>query len=120
MPSRARSEYRKILAIKLRALGDTVLMTAPLGELRRRFPDAEIHALVMTAWAPILEGHPAVDKVWTYDRRSEMSARAKAVARLAIEMRKQRFDCVVNFHASPSSATIAFASGAATRSIHFH
>ena len=40
---------RKILAIKLRALGDTILMTAPLLELRRAYPDAEIPVVVTDA-----------------------------------------------------------------------
>jgi ADP-heptose:LPS heptosyltransferase len=111
---------RKILALKLRSLGDTVLMTAPLLELRRAYPEARIHAAVMADWAPLLEGHPAVDRVWNYERRSEATARAKAITRLALRLRREKFDCVACFHASPSSATLAFATGAKVRSIHFH
>lgn len=111
---------RKILAIKLRALGDTVLMTAPLAELRQAYPGAEIHALVLKPWAPLLDAHPAVDQVWTYDRHPEATARAKAIARTAFKLRQERFDCVVNFHASPSSSMLAFATGARTRAVHFH
>ncbi len=112
--------FRKIVAIKLRAMGDTVLMTAPLAELRRAYPAAEIHAVVTSAWAPLLESHPAVDRIWPYERWSETAARARAIARLALRLRKERFDCAVNFHASPSSALLAFGSGAKTRSVHFH
>lgn len=111
---------RKILAIKLRSLGDTVLMTAPLAELRKAYPNAEIHAAVLTAWAPLLEGQSYVDRVWTYDRHKDPAARAKTATRLALKLRKEHFDCVVNFHASPSSAMISFATGARLRSIHFH
>jgi ADP-heptose:LPS heptosyltransferase len=111
---------KKILAIKLRSLGDTVLMTAPLVELRRAFPRAAIHVVTLRKWAPLLERDPAVDRVWAYDRYSETAARAKAAARLAFKLRLERFDCVVNFHASPSSSIIAFATGAKLRSIHFH
>jgi ADP-heptose:LPS heptosyltransferase len=111
---------RKILAIKLRALGDTVLMTAPLAELRHAYPGAEIHALVLKPWAPILEGHPAIDRLWTYERHGEPTARAKAIARTAFRLRHERFDVAVNFHASPSSSMLAFATGARVRSVHFH
>jgi ADP-heptose:LPS heptosyltransferase len=111
---------KKILAIKLRSLGDTVLMTAPIAELRRAFPRAEIHAVTLTQWAPLLDRDPAIDKVWTYERYSETAARAKAAARLALKLRREAYDCVVNFHASPSSSMIAFATGAKVRSIHFH
>jgi ADP-heptose:LPS heptosyltransferase len=111
---------RKILAIKLRALGDTILMTAPLLELRKAYPDAEIHVVVTEAWAPLLENHPGVDRVFSYVRHSGPGSRAKAIARLAMELRKQKYDCVVNFHASPSSSALAYALGAKIRSIHFH
>ncbi len=111
---------RKILAIKLRALGDTILMTAPLLELRKAYPDAEIHVVVTEAWAPLLEHHPAVDHIISYVRHSGPASRAKAIARLAMSLRKQKYDCVVNFHASPSSSTLAYALGAKVRSIHFH
>jgi len=111
---------RKILAIKLRALGDTVIFTAALEELRHAYPTAQIHALVLRPWAPLLDPHRAVDRIWVYDRHRETAARAKAVARICLMLRREHFDCVVNFHASPSSATMAFATGAPIRSIHFH
>lgn len=112
--------FKKILVIKFRSLGDTALMTAPLLELRRAYPRAKIHVAVTATWAPLLENNPAVDKIWPYTRREETAARAKAIARLALELRKEKFDCVVNFHASPSSSTLAFATGAKVRAIHFH
>lgn len=111
---------KKILAMKLRSLGDTLLMTAPLLELKKAFPQAEIHVAVTSAWAPLLEFHPAVHKIWKYERHAERAARAKAAARLALTLRKERFDCVVNFHASPSSSMVSFATGARVRSVHFH
>ncbi|MCC7440284.1 MAG: glycosyltransferase family 9 protein [Bdellovibrionales bacterium] len=111
---------RRILAVKLRAMGDTLLMTAALDELRRAYPRAEIHALVTEAWAPLLSGHPAVDRVITYVRRKNPAARAKTLAKLALDLRRGAYDCVVCFHASPSSAALAFATGARLRAIHFH
>src|SRR3989338_4246346 len=111
---------KKILVIKLRALGDTVLMTAPLLELRRIFPHAEIHVTVTSPWTPLLEFHPGVNRIWAYERRKETAARAKTIAALALKLRKENFDCVINFHASPSSSTLAFATGAKIRSVHFH
>ena len=111
---------KKILAIKLRALGDTVIMTASLAQLRKAFPRAEIHALVLNPWKSLLEGHPGADKIIGYDRHNDAGARAKAIARLALKLRPEAYDCVVNFHASPSSSILAFATGAKLRSIHFH
>lgn len=112
--------FRKILALKLRSLGDTVLMTAPLLKLREAYPSAEIHAMATAPWCEVLERHPGIDRIIPYQRREEKMARAKNVARLAFQLRREKYDLVVNFHASPSSATLAFATGASTRSIHFH
>lgn len=114
------TSYRKILAIKLRALGDTVLLTAPLQELRRSFPGARIDVAATHPWSTLLEGHPAINRVWHYERHRDGASRAKALARLALKLRAESYDCVLNFHASPSSATLAFATGAKTRAIHFH
>lgn len=111
---------RKILAIKIRALGDTVLMTAPLQELHRAYPSAEIHALVATSAAPVLTGNPFLSKVWTFERQKDKASRARSLAGLALRLRREHFDTVINFHASPSSATLAFATGARQRAVHFH
>lgn len=112
--------FKKILLMKLRSLGDTVLMTAPLEEIRKAYPEAQIHLAVIASWAPLFSEYPGVQKIWAHERRKEKAARAKAVASLALKLRKEHFDCVINLHASPSSATIAFATGARVRSIHFH
>jgi heptosyltransferase-2 len=47
-------------------------------------------------------------------------ARARSIAHLAHQLRQQKYDWVINLHASPSSALIAYATGARTRAIHFH
>ncbi len=112
--------FKRILAIKLRSLGDTVILTASLNALKAAFPSARIDVAVTAPWAPLLENHPAVHHIWPYERREEKAARAKNIARLAIKLRKPKYDCVLNFHASPSSAVLAFATGAKTRAIHFH
>ena len=84
-------------------MGDTVLMTAPVLELIRAFPQAEIHVAVTSAWAPIFDRMPGVAKVWKYERHRERAARAKAATRMALRLRRERYDTVVCFHASPST-----------------
>ena len=110
----------KILVIKLRSMGDTVLLTAPLIELNRAFSQAKIHTVISENWACLLEGVPGLQKMIPYHRAESATGRARAIARLAFQLRKEKYDCVINFHASPSSAALALATGAKTRSIHFH
>ncbi len=111
---------RKLLAIKLRSLGESVVFSASLQALKDAFPETQIHVAVSTPWAPLLIHHPAVSRIWPVDRHQDRFARARAIARAALKLRQENFDCTVNFHASPSSATLAFATGARVRSIHFH
>ncbi len=103
----------KILAIKLRSLGDTVILTASLQELIRAFPQSEIHMLVTETWTPLLEGFPGIHRIW----RAPLSWKKLTFFR---RLRAERFDSVINFHASPSSARLARLTGAPIRSIHFH
>lgn len=112
--------YNKILAIKLRSFGDTVIWSASLRALADSFPNAEIQVLVSQEWMPLLSEQPGIHQLHSYQRRSSPAGRAKSIARLGLQLRKQKFDCVLNFHASPSSSLISFATAAATRSIHFH
>ncbi|MEK6705804.1 MAG: glycosyltransferase family 9 protein [Bdellovibrionota bacterium] len=104
----------KILALKLRSLGDTVVMSAPLLELRKAFPHAEIHVCVSNVWAEILENHPAIDRLW------KLRPTTADLIRMARRLRKESFDVAINFHASSSSAILSRLTGASSRAIHFH
>ncbi len=114
------SRPKKILAIKLRSMGDTTLLGASLDALKQAYPEAQIHVAVTTQWAPLFIHHPAVSRIWPVDRHQDKIARGKAIARAAIALRREGFDAVLNFHASPSSATLAFATGAQVRAVNFH
>src|SRR6185312_12395802 len=87
---------------------------------RRAYPEAEIHVGVPAPWAPVLEGLASVNRILPYKRERSATARARAAARYTWNLRKESYDLVVNFHASPSSARMALASGAGRRAIHFH
>ncbi len=106
--------------MKLRSMGDTVLMTAPILEVQKFFPKSEIHIAVSSEWSSLFDEFPGIHKVWVYKRHSNLASRARAIANLSLKLRKEKFDCVVCLHASPSSAWIAFAAGSSVRSIHFH
>jgi ADP-heptose:LPS heptosyltransferase len=113
-------DFKKVLVLKLRSLGDTVLLTAPLIQLARLLPGAEIHVVVTEEWTSILKGLPGITRVWPYHRPRKKLARASQLSQLAFQLRKENYDCVLNLHASASSALLALSTGAKVRSIHFH
>ncbi len=110
----------KILAVKIRALGDTVLLTASLSELRRHYPSAEIHVLVDQRFAEIVQGVAGVSTVWRYQTGLSWVQRVLQNRRFGQALAAERFDVALNFHASLSSARLVRRSGAAVKAVHFH
>jgi ADP-heptose:LPS heptosyltransferase len=111
---------KKVLVIKLRAMGDTAMMTATLNELRRLVPGVQIHALVPKQWSPLLEHHPSVDSLWSFDTKAKGIKKLWKLGTLANKLRAEHFDTAIALHASPGTSLIALLSGAPVRAIHNH
>ena len=95
----------EILIIRLRSLGDVVLLTPALAALKEWRPDLQLSVLVEPAFAPLLEGHPAVSELML----------CRGFAATAREIRRRRFSVVFNQHGGPTSAFLSLASGARVR-----
>ncbi len=54
-------EVRRVLVVRLRSIGDTVLATSSLYALRRFLPHVQIDVLLESWVAPVLEGCELVD-----------------------------------------------------------
>jgi lipopolysaccharide heptosyltransferase II len=104
------SGVRKVLLVRLRSIGDTVLATPSLTALRRFLPNAEIDILVENWVAPLLDEHPNLNKVVMLERNS-LAARA----RTAREIRASRYDVVYNLHGGTTATLLTRASGARHR-----
>jgi len=95
--------------IKLRAVGDVILSTPVLPNLRAAFPDARIDFLVERSCRDAVEGNEAVDRVIAFDKRGMNGAR------MLLELRRARYDMVIDLFGNPRSALMTFASGARYR-----
>lgn len=60
---------RRLLIIRLSALGDVVFATTLLNGLRKAFPEAEIDWLVQPEFASLLRTQTAINQVLTWNRR---------------------------------------------------
>lgn len=101
---------QRVLVIRLRSIGDTVLSTPSLFVLKRFLPHAEIDILLEDWVAPVLEGFPHVDKVIRLARGSIASR-----ARVARRLRANRYDVVYNLHGGSTASLLTRATGAAHR-----
>ncbi len=101
----------RLLFVRLRSLGDTVLMT-PVLEAARRLLGVRIGVVVETPFDQVLEGNPALDVTIAIDRGSDkFAARVRAIRRI----RAFRPDVVIDLHGGTTSALMTFLSGAGSR-----
>ncbi|MDX6528005.1 MAG: heptosyltransferase [Blastocatellia bacterium] len=104
------SDVRRVLVVRLRSIGDTVLTTPSLLALRRFLPHSQIDILLEDWVAPVLEGSDLVDRVIAIGRDSQT-----ARARLARELRVSRYDVVYNLHGGTTATLLTRATGARHR-----
>jgi heptosyltransferase-3 len=105
-----RSGLQSILVIKLRYIGDVVLSTPVLTRLHVAFPTARITILLNAGTEEVVRGHPALDEVLIVQRRGIVRQ-----WRLLKELRRRRFDLVVDLTDGDRSAILTWLSGAPVR-----
>ncbi|HKG48616.1 MAG TPA: glycosyltransferase family 9 protein [Pyrinomonadaceae bacterium] len=104
------SEVRKVLLVRLRSIGDTVLATPSLFALKRFLPNVWVDILVEDWVAPLVNNHPHLDNVVVLDRGGFMTR-----ARLARELRAANYDVVYNLHGGTTATFLTRATGARHR-----
>ena len=113
------SDASRILVIRYGRLGDLVLLIPALRALRQRFPSAHISALVDQRYAAVPEMCSAVDRVIASDRigmrDSPWWSGALSALRSAQELRKARYDLVIDFHGFRETNLLAWYSRAPWR-----
>jgi len=106
------SELSNILIIRLSSLGD-VLMTIPaVRGIRDSFPDAHISWLVEGPVSEFLAGQDFIDEVIVFPRsdtvkglkKGNISRAQKAMGPFLRNIRKRKYDLIVDFHGIAKSA----------------
>ena len=54
---------KKILVIRMSAIGDIVLATSFLESVKQKYPDSEIHFLIKKDFSDLVKKHPIIDKL---------------------------------------------------------
>ena len=113
-------DVKRILIIKPSSLGDVVHTLPVLAALRDAFPGAHIAWLVNSTFAPLLADHSLLDEVIEFDRRRYgrmwRSLRANlAFWRFVSEIRRRRFDLVIDLQGLVRSGLLTWFSGARRR-----
>jgi|GEM_PF-2422537 len=88
--------FKKLLVIRLGALGDLVHVSASLNAIKQRYPDLEIHFLSRGMYQELVGMMPFVDQFWVWPQKPGM----KNLFSLAQQMRQSGIDGVVNLQPS--------------------
>jgi ADP-heptose:LPS heptosyltransferase len=108
---------KRVVVIKTRALGDTLLATPALRALRKGFPRARLTAVVSPAGREVLVGNPGLDDVWVYDKRA---FNPWTHLQFLFRLRRAHFDLGVALHATWRTAFLLWAAGIPRRVVNNH
>jgi heptosyltransferase I len=101
----------RLLIVLPGALGDVIRALPLLGRIRRAWPEADLGWAVEPLSAPLLAGHPWLDRVHRFARHEGVRAFPAFLA----EIRAVRYDVALDLGRTIKSAATARASGAAVR-----
>ena len=95
------NDPRKILVFRKSSLGDVILTLPVVEALMNHFPRAEIDYFTKSRYAPIVEHHPGVDNVITFDDNRSLRAALRKVG-------SANYDLLVDLQSNFQSWFIAF------------
>lgn len=102
---------KNILLIQLRQLGDILLTTPCIREIKREMPKSKVTFLSHNMGKLILEGNPYLDEYFCYDNKMSALDEFKIMRTL----RARKFDLVIDFMNNPRSALYTRFTGAIER-----
>ncbi|MGA8265334.1 MAG: glycosyltransferase family 9 protein, partial [Ignavibacteriaceae bacterium] len=99
-----KSKIKKLLCIKPRGIGDVVLSTIVIDNLKQHFPSATIDYLTEPFVKPALENNPNINKVLTMGK-------TEFPLKVVLRIKKEKYNMILDLWSNPRSAQITFLSG---------
>ncbi|MBK7867029.1 MAG: glycosyltransferase family 9 protein [Ignavibacteriales bacterium] len=96
--------------IKFRGIGDVILSTVVLKNIKSQYPDAIIDFLTEKPSAHLLREIPLINEVLVYNFSNRFEIASKI-----LEIRRRKYDLVIDLYSNPKSAQLTFGSGAKFR-----
>lgn len=100
---------KRILIIQTAFIGDVILCTPLVRNLRKIFPDSFLSFLLIPETKNVLENNPHLDEILVYDKRKKEGI--SGFLQMLSRIRKGEFDLAVIPHRSMRSALLAYLSG---------
>lgn len=104
---------KRILIIRLSAIGDCILSVPVLNAVRRNFPEARIGWVIERMSSQLIQGHSALDDMFVVSKKSFRSPRQ--LWGLASQLRSWKPDITLDLQGLTKSSFLAWLSGAKSR-----
>lgn len=78
-------------------------LSVPAG-IKAAYPDAEIHFITRKDMAPLLQNHPAIDRIWEFHRKDK----PWQLVKLAMQMRPEAFTHIYDAHNNMRSRLVVW------------
>ncbi len=98
----------KILVVRFKQIGDSVLASPICNTLKKTYPDSEIDYVVYGHIAPLFENHPSIDNVIEITKEEQKNP-FKYFAKVWKVTRK-KYDIVIDIMSTPKSEVFTFLS----------
>ncbi len=95
----------RILVIRLRSIGDIVLLTPALRLLKEWRPDLRVTVLIENRFRELLETNPHVDEILEPGMGSGLS-KLRSHVKAIRHIRHRQFDLCINLHGGPTSTAL--------------
>ncbi|MBL0691506.1 MAG: glycosyltransferase family 9 protein [SAR324 cluster bacterium] len=97
----------KVLLLQTKKIGDVLLTTPAIRALKNTHPDWELHYLTSPPCDQILQNSPYISKIWRLRRKAGL----KETISIIKNIRREKFDVLVDLLSAPRTAVISFFSG---------
>lgn len=95
-------EIKKILIVKVGAIGDILMATPAIRAIKKRFPSAELTLLIGASVKDVVKGNPYIDDLIEIDDKTlfkgSSSGKALLLGRLIKRLRKEKYALSVILH----------------------
>lgn len=105
---------RKIIVVDFGFLGDSVHMIPALWEIKRNYPEAQLHTLSAELGAQVLKLAPCVDRAWGFPLGAKSPPWWRGMGMLRA-IRRENFDLAINFSGADRTIFVTAFTGAKWR-----
>ena len=107
-----RPRFRKILLVQTAFLGDVILATSLVEKLSRFYPEARLDFLLRKGNEGVLDTDTRIGKLWVWNKKKD---KYRNLFRLIGQIRKEKYDLVVNMQRFGATGLLTALSGGKIR-----